>query len=315
MPMDPLTEQIERLKHDRNAIILAHNYQLPEVQDTADYVGDSLGLSRTAAASDAEVIVFCGVRFMAETAAILCPGKTILIPEPEAGCPMVDMAPVDEVRKLKQRYPDAVVLSYVNSSAAVKAESDCCCTSSNAVAVVASIDPSRRIIFIPDRYLGSYVADVTGRDLVLYEGYCPTHARILAEDIVRLKAAHPAAEVMVHPECPPDVVERGDCALSTGGMLAWARESAAREFIVCTELGLVYRLRREHPDKQFYPVSEAAVCPNMKKIDREKILRSLEDMVWKVRVPAAVARRARRAVESMVETLGVPAAPGRNRQR
>lgn len=313
--MDRLAEKIEQLKHGRNAIILAHNYQLPEVQDIADYVGDSLGLSRTAAASDAEVIVFCGVWFMAETASILCPDKMILIPEPKAGCPMVDMAPVDEVRKLKQRYPGAVVVSYVNSSAAVKAESDFCCTSANAVAVVESIDPSRRIIFVPDRYLGSYVADVTGRDLVLYEGYCPTHARILAEDIDRLKAEHPDAEVMVHPECPPDVVERGDRALSTGGMLARAQESKAREFIVCTELGLVYRLRREHPDKTFYPVSEAAVCPNMKMIDREKILRSLEDMVCAVRVPADVARRARRAVERMVETLGAPAAPGGNRQR
>lgn len=299
----PITEKIRKLRKQRNAIILAHNYQLPEVQDIADYVGDSLGLSRKAAATDARVIVFCGVYFMAETASILCPNKTVLIPDEEAGCPMVDMAPLERVLGLKKRYPDAVVVSYVNSSAAVKAESDYCCTSANAVDVIQSIAAEGPIIFLPDKYLGAYAAARTGKKLILYDGYCPSHVKILEQDILRLKTEHPRAEVMVHPECTPAVVTLADGVLSTSGMCRRARESPNEEIIVGTEIGLIYRLQKENPEKRFYPASQAAVCHNMKRIDLEKILWSLEDMKYEVRVPERIRQRARKAVDRMVELV------------
>lgn len=299
----PIIEKIRRLKEQRSAVILAHNYQLPEVQDIADYVGDSLGLSRKAAATDASVIVFCGVYFMAETASILCPDKTVLIPDREAGCPMVDMAPLERVLGLKKRYPDATVVSYVNSSAAVKAESDYCCTSANAIDVVQSIAAEEPIIFLPDKYLGAYAAARTGKKLILYDGYCPTHVRILEEDIVRLKTEHPRAEVMVHPECTPAVIAVADSVLSTSGMCRRVRESESIEMIVGTEIGLLYRLRKENPEKRFYAASEAAVCFNMKRIDLEKILWSLEDMKYEVSVPETTRQRARKAVDRMVELV------------
>lgn len=299
----PITEKIRKLRKQRNAIILAHNYQLPEVQDIADYVGDSLGLSRKAAATDASVIVFCGVYFMAETASILCPNKTVLIPDEEAGCPMVDMAPLERVLGLKKRYPDAVVVSYVNSSAAVKAESDYCCTSANAVDVIQSIAAEGPIIFLPDKYLGAYAAARTGKKLILYDGYCPSHVKILEQDILRLKTEHPRAEVMVHPECTPAVVTLADGVLSTSGMCRRARESPNEEIIVGTEIGLIYRLQKENPEKRFYPASQAAVCHNMKRIDLEKILWSLEDMKYEVRVPERIRQRARKAVDRMVELV------------
>jgi quinolinate synthase len=301
---EDIAEKIQQLKKERGATILAHNYQLPEVQEIADYVGDSLGLSRTAAAVDAGVIVFCGVYFMAETASILCPDKTVLIPDEAAGCPMVDMAPVEKVLELKRRHPDATVVTYVNSSAAVKAVSDYCCTSANAVAVVESLPKDRPVIFIPDQYLGAYVASQTGRDLILHHGYCPTHARILESDILRLKAEHPAAEVMVHPECRPDVIALADHVFSTSGMVRYARESEARELIVGTELGLVSRLRRENPDKRFYIVSEAAVCPNMKRIELQNVLWSLEKMRFEVTVPPDIRKKALKAVNRMVSITG-----------
>lgn len=299
----PIIEKIRRLKEQRSAVILAHNYQLPEVQDIADYVGDSLGLSRKAAATDARVIVFCGVYFMAETASILCPNKTVLIPDEEAGCPMVDMAPLERVLGLKKRYPDAVVVSYVNSSAAVKAESDYCCTSANAVDVIQSIAAEGPIIFLPDKYLGAYAAARTGKKLILYDGYCPSHVKILEQDILRLKTEHPRAEVMVHPECTPAVVTLADGVLSTSGMCRRARESPNEEIIVGTEIGLIYRLQKENPEKRFYPASQAAVCHNMKRIDLEKILWSLEDMKYEVRVPERIRQRARKAVDRMVELV------------
>jgi quinolinate synthase len=298
-----IVEKIRELKKERNATILAHNYQLPEVQEIADYVGDSLGLSRKAAAVDASVIVFCGVHFMAETASILCPDKTVLIPDQGAGCPMVDMTPLERVLDLKRRHPEARVVTYVNSSAAVKAESDYCCTSANAVEVVESLDGDSPIIFVPDQYLGSYVASQTGKDLILYHGYCPTHARILEEDILRLKAEHPQAEVMVHPECRPGVIALADRVFSTSGMCRWARETASDDIIVGTELGLVSRLRRENPEKRFYIVSEAAVCPNMKRIELEKILWSLEEMQYEVKVPDNIRERALKAVDRMVSVV------------
>ncbi len=302
---ESLAKKIGKLKKQRNAVILAHNYQLPEVQDVADYVGDSLGLSRKAAETDASVIVFCGVRFMAETASILCPDKTILIPDKDAGCPMVEMTPVECVLELKRRHPDAIVVSYVNSSAAVKAVSDYCCTSANAIDVIESLDSQRPIIFVPDQYLGSYVAAKTGRKLILHNGYCPTHVKILEQDILRMKAQHPEAEVMVHPECTPAVIALADSVLSTSGMCQRARESSSEEMIVGTEVGLLHQLRKQNPGKRFYAASEAAVCPNMKRTNLEKILWSLEEMEYEVKVPEAIRRKALKAVDRMVEAFRI----------
>ncbi len=300
MAENNLHDEIAALKEQRNAVILAHNYQLPEVQDIADYTGDSLGLSRLAADSTAEVIVFCGVYFMAETAAILSPGKTVLIPDRNAGCGMVDMTPVENVRRLKAAHPGAVVVSYVNSSAAVKAESDYCCTSANAAAVVAAIDPSREIIFVPDRNLGAYVAACCGREMIFYDGCCPVHRRIRPGDVRRLKDEHPDAAVVVHPECDPAVIELADRVLSTGGMLREASASAAKEFIVGTELGMVYRLRKDNPGKRFYIISEAAVCPDMKFIDLPKLRDSLEHLQFAVTLPEDIRAAAETAVRRMV---------------
>jgi quinolinate synthase len=298
--MQNLIDRIQTLKTEKNAVILAHNYQLADVQDLADFTGDSLELSRKAAATDADVIVFCGVWFMAETAAILCPGKTVLIPDRHAGCPMVDMAPAAEVRAFKAKHPGAVVVTYVNSSAEVKAESDICCTSANAVAVVESIPADKEILFVPDRNLGSYVALRTGRPLILYPGYCPTHARIQPADVMRARAAHPGAPVLIHPECNPEVVALADAVLSTSGMCRYARDAKAAGLIVGTELGLLHRLTLENPDKRFYPLSEQALCPNMKKITLEKVLFALEDGKVRVTVPEEIRLRARQAVDRMV---------------
>ncbi len=298
--MEKLIEQIKSLQARNQAVILAHNYQLPEVQDVADFTGDSLELSRKAAATDAEVIVFCGVKFMAETAAILSPAKTVLLPDLHAGCPMVDMAPLEDVKAFKARHPGAVVVTYVNSSAEVKAESDICCTSANAVAVVESIPRDREILFVPDQNLGAFAATQTGRPLILYPGYCPTHARLHAEDVLRAKAAHPGALVLIHPECRPEVTALGDAVLSTSGMCRFAKESPASSFIIGTETGLLHRLRLENPSKQFFPLAESAVCPNMKKITLEKVLFALEDNQFLVTVPEEIRVRARQAVDRMV---------------
>ncbi len=298
-----LIKRIRQLKEKRDAVILAHNYQLPEVQDAADYVGDSLGLSRRAAEAGARVIVFCGVRFMAETASILCPGKTVLLPDPDAGCPMVDMLNVEDLLEMKAAHPQALVVSYVNSSAEVKAESDYCCTSANAVKVVSSIDRDREVIFVPDKYLGSYVAAQTGRKMVLARGFCATHARILEQDVLRARKEHPGAEVLVHPECRPEVVALADHVLSTSGMCRRARESSCEEMVIGTEIGLLHQLKKQNPDKKFYIASEAAVCPNMKRIDLERVLWALEDMKHEVRVPEETAARARRAVDRMVAAV------------
>ncbi len=300
MPNQHLIEKIEALKADANAIILAHNYQRDEVQDLADYTGDSLGLSIRAAQTDADVIIFCGVRFMAETASILCPEKTVLMPDPDAGCPMADMITALQLRELKAQHPGAVVVTYVNSSAEVKAETDVCCTSSNAVKVVQSLKDAKEIIFVPDQYLGAYVAKQTGREMILWQGYCPTHMRITPEHIQRQKAAHPAAEVIVHPECTQPVVALADYALSTEGICRRAHESGAKEFIIGTELGVMYSLKNENPGKIFYPATEFALCPNMKKTTLEKILWCLEGMKNEVRVPEDVRVRARRAVDRMI---------------
>ena len=300
MPHREIIQKIDRLKKERNAVILAHNYQLPEVQDIADHCGDSLELSRIAAKSDKKVIVFCGVYFMAETASILCPDKTILIPDPMAGCPMANMIDAEDVRQLKARHPKAVVVGYVNTPAEVKAELDVCCTSTNAIDIISKIK-DEEIIFVPDKYLADYVSRKTNKRLITWEGYCPTHFKILPEDIIKKVRQHPGAKVMVHPECRPEVVELADEVLSTGKMCVFAKKSSAREFIVGTEAGMIHRLQKDNPDKKFYPASDNAVCPNMKRTTLEKVLWSLEENKTVVSVSDDIRRRARSAIDKMVE--------------
>jgi len=296
---DRLIEEIMQLKEKRKAILLAHNYQLGEVQDIADYVGDSLELSRTASSTDARVIVFCGVHFMAETASILCPDKTVLLPDINAGCPMADMINAGGLRALKKEYPDAPAICYVNTSAEVKAESYICCTSTNAVKVAESIDSSE-VIFVPDKYLAHYTSSRVRKKFIIWDGYCPTHIKILPEDILRERSLHPQAEVMVHPECVPAVTALADQVLSTGGMCKYAKESKAQEFIVGTEIGLLHRLRKENPGKKFYPASELAICPNMKRINLEKVLRALQEMKYEVKVPEDIRVKAKASVDRML---------------
>ena len=298
-----LLEKIQQLKKKRKAVILAHNYQPGEIQDLADFQGDSLGLSIEASKSDAEVIVFCGVHFMAETAAILSPQKTVLLPEKHAGCPMANMITAKELVKLKQHHPDAVVVCYVNSSAAVKAESDYCCTSANAVEIVNSIDKDTKIIFVPDQYLGQFVAQRTGRDLILWPGYCPTHVMITEDDVKKAKAEHPEAIVMAHPECTEPVKKLADQILSTSQMIKFAAKSTAKEFIVATENGIIHSLKKQRPDAEFYPATERALCPNMKKITLDKVIASLEDMEPKITVPEEIRIKAKRAVDRMIAIL------------
>jgi len=295
-----MTEEIEKLKRARNAVVLAHNYTRGEVQDVADYTGDSLELARLATQVDADVIVFCGVYFMAETAAILNPAKTVLIPDPTAGCPMADMITGGQLRELKSRHPGAVAVCYVNSTAEVKAECDICVTSGNAERVMATIPRDREIIFVPDRHLGSHVSALEGREYVLWPGYCPTHARLTAKTVEAARAAHPGAPLMVHPECPREIRDMADERLSTGGMCRFARTSKADTILVGTEVGILHRLRRENPGKTFIPVSDSLVCPNMKKTTLENLAESLREMKTRVSVPEDVAVRARRAIEAML---------------
>jgi quinolinate synthase len=296
---DALQNQILQLKKERNAVILAHNYQRPEVQDIADFVGDSLELSQQAAKTNAGVIVFCGVYFMAETAVILNPEKTVLLPDAGAGCPLANMITAEQLRQQKQKMPNATVVTYVNSTAAVKAESDYCCTSANGVKIVGSID-NEEIIFVPDQYLGDFIARRTGKTLTLWPGYCPTHVRILPEDIINRKKEHPKARVVVHPECRPDVIALADEALSTSGMIRYAARADVKELIVGTEVEILHRLYKENPGKEFYAASKKAVCPNMKKITIDKLLQSLETMTPEVKVPEAIRVRAKGAVDRML---------------
>ena len=295
-----LHDEIRNLKQARSAVILAHNYQPDEVQDIADFTGDSLELARKATDIQADVIVFCGVHFMAETAAILNPGKTVLLPDTGAGCPMADMITGDQLRELKAQHPSAKVLCYVNSTADVKAESDCCVTSANAVDVARSFAPDQEIIFVPDRHLGSYTAEQLGRAFILWPGFCPTHARFTEVHITAARAAHPGAPVLVHPECPKPIRDAADAVLSTGGMCRHVLGRAEPTFIVGTEIGILHRLRNENPGKTFIPLHEQAVCPNMKKTSLEKILWSLRDMREAVTVPEPTASRARRSIEAML---------------
>lgn len=295
-----IKEVILRLKKSRNAVILSHNYCRGEVQDLADFTGDSLELARRATQVEADVIVFCGVYFMAETAAILNPGKTVLIPEPSAGCPMADMITGEQLRKLKAQHPGAVAVCYVNSTAEVKAECDLCVTSGNAERVMATVPKDREIIFVPDRHLGSHISGLEGRSYILWPGYCPTHARLTAAAIAKARAAHPGAPVLVHPECPKEVRDAADERLSTGGMCRYVRESSASTILVGTEVGILHRLRKENPGKSFYPVSDSLVCPNMKKTTVENLLEALKEMKTRVTVPEEIALRAKRAIDAML---------------
>lgn len=294
-----IIEQINLLRRERNAVILAHNYQLGEVQDIADFVGDSLELSRKAAATEADVIVFCGVHFMAETAKILSPKKTVLIPDPHAGCPMASMIDVKRLREFKAQHPGLPVVAYVNTTAEVKAESDICCTSANALKVVESIDADE-IICVPDKSLAGYIASKTTKKIIAYPGYCPTHHRIFAEDVLRTKEEHPNAKVLAHPECTTDVVEIADVVASTSQMIRWVAEHDDQEIILCTERGIMHKLRQENPGKQFYNPCALNICPNMKKITLEKVLWSLEEMVHKITVPKKIIDKARKAIDGML---------------
>jgi quinolinate synthase len=296
---DGIISEITKLKKQKNAIILVHNYQRPEVQDIADFTGDSLELSQQAAKTSAAVIVFCGVHFMAETAYIINPRKTVLMPEIEAGCPMADMITAEALVKRKKELTGVTVVCYVNSSAAVKAESDICCTSANAVKVVQSLG-GKEILFVPDQYLGEWVAQKTGNKMHLWPGFCPTHMKILPEDILKLKKEYPAAVALVHPECRAEAKTAADEVLSTGGMIRYVRESTARIFIIGTETGIIHRLQKENPGKHFIPVTDKAICPNMKRITLEKVLWSLQDMKYPVIVPENIRSKALSAVERML---------------
>jgi len=298
-----LVERISDLKKKRNAVMLVHNYQLGEVQDIADFVGDSLELSQKAAKTDADVIVFCGVHFMAETASIICPDKVVLLPDMGAGCPMANMITAERLRAKKKEHPQAAVVCYINSSAEVKAESDICCTSANAIEVVESLG-DREILFIPDQYLGHYVSARTGKDMILWPGFCPTHVRIRPERIRELRQEYPQAKVVVHPECTPEVISLADEVTSTSGMCRYAQREDVREMVVGTEIGLIHRLRKENPGKRFIPVSEQAICPNMKLITLEKVLWSLEEMSPEVKVSHEVRLKAIAAVDRMLGVQG-----------
>lgn len=297
-----LEERIGQLKRDRRAVIMAHNYQIGEVQDIADLVGDSLALARQAAdVRDADTIVLCGVLFMAETAKLLNPGRTVLMPDPNAGCPMANMITPRQLAEARRRHPGTRVVCYVNSSAEIKAASDICCTSANAEKVVASIPRETPVIFVPDQSLGDYVARRLGRELILWPGYCPTHHRILVEDIRRRKAERPDALVLVHPECTEDVRAAADFVGSTSQILRFVGESDAEAFIIGTEVGICHTLRKQNPGKTIIEVTPLADCPNMKLTTLEKVLWSLEEMKYEVTVPESVAGGARRAIERMLE--------------
>ena len=314
-----LQREIKRLARERNAVILAHNYERPEVQDVADFVGDSLGLSREAAKTDAEVIVFCGVHFMAETAAVLSPQKVVLLPDLAAGCSLASMIDAAQLRAWKAEYPGAVVVSYVNTTAEVKAESDYCCTSGNALEVVNAIPRDTEILFCPDMFLGAHVKRLSGRDNIrIWMGECHVHAGIDPEDIRRQRRAHPTAEFLVHPECgcttsvleamsAGDIDADGAQILSTEGMIRRPAVSDANEFIVATEVGILHRLRRENPSKRFFAANERASCTYMKVTTLPKVKRALQNLEHRITVPAPIANRARLAIERMIAIGGQPA--------
>lgn len=300
-----LKKKILKLKKDRHAVIIVHNYQRDEIQEIADIMGDSLALSQAAVKADAKVIVFCGVDFMAESASILNPDKIVLLPVKEAGCPMADMVTVERLRDKKKEYPNAAIVCYVNSSASIKAESDICCTSSNAIEIVKSLKDYDEIIFVPDKNLGRYVQQyIPEKKIILWEGFCPTHIRVSKEEILKAKELHPDAEVVAHPECNPDVLSVSDHICSTGGMFKYVKASKSKSFIIATESGMLYRLRKENPDKEFYMPTERLVCPTMKLTTLGWVAHSLEAMEHEIKITGEIRDKAHKALERMLHVSG-----------
>lgn len=297
---DTIRDKIRELAQQKNALILAHNYQNDEIQEIADYTGDSLELARIAASNSADIIVFCGVHFMAESAYILSPEKKVILPDLTAGCPMADMADADDLREMREKHPDAAVITYINSTASVKAASDVCCTSSNAVKIVQSVEADR-IIFVPDRNLGNFVQRFTDKEIIYWEGFCPTHDRFTGDELIEIKKEHPDAIVMVHPECKPEVVDIADEVLSTGKMVTFVQETDARKIIVGTEKGLLFKLKSVAPHIEYILASDSFICPNMKKITLEKLYTSLVDEEPSVTVEDEIAEKAYNCLNRMLE--------------
>lgn len=301
---EKLQKDIRKLLKEKEAILLAHNYQVPEVQDIADLRGDSLELSMKASKTDAKVIVFCGVHFMAETASILSPDKTVLLPVLDAGCPMADMIKASDIENLKNEDPDVVIISYVNTTAEVKAETDICCTSANVVQVVNSVEPSKRIFMTPDRNLALYAQKQTKREIDSWDGYCPIHNKLTAETVKKRKEEHPDALFVAHPECRPEVLELADAIRSTSGMIKFVKNSASKKFIIGTETGLLYPLSQANPDKELIPADRGMICPNMKKTGLEDVLEAIETMEPVVEVSENIRKRAIQAVQRMLQIPG-----------
>jgi quinolinate synthase len=299
-----LVDRIIQLKEQRNAIILSHYYQRLEIQEIADFVGDSLELAKKAAVTEAEVIVFCGVHFMAESAKILSPDKIVLLPDLQAGCPMADMVDLESLKAKKAQMPEVAVVCYVNTSAEVKSESDIACTSANAVKIINSIPREKPILFIPDKNLGRYVAAKANRDnITVWEGFCNTHDQLTKSQLLKVRDEYPEATILVHPECRPDVVEMADVVASTAGMLRYAEESKDKEFIVCTEVGILHQFKKRCPDKKFYIASEKMFCPNMKKTTLEKVCNALLTMEPKINVPEDIRKKALKSLELMISIV------------
>ncbi|MEJ2307390.1 MAG: quinolinate synthase NadA [candidate division WOR-3 bacterium] len=293
-------KRIKKLKDKKNAVILAHNYQRAEVQDIADYLGDSLGLSQQANKTDAEIIVFCGVRFMAETAKILSPEKKVIMPREEAGCPMANMITPEDVLELRKKHPNAKVVSYVNTNADVKAVTDVCCTSANAVKVVKNIDADE-IIFVPDKNLGSYVKRFTDKKIILWDGFCYVHDQISKEEVLSSKKKYPEALLLVHPECRPDVIDIADEVFSTSGMIKFARKSSAKSFLIGTEEGIIHRLKKENPTKEFYPAGMPKICSNMKLTQLEDVYNALKEEKNVIDLPEGIIKASKKSLEAMLK--------------
>ena len=307
-------EAINELREEKNALILSHNYQIPEIQDLADVVGDSLNLSLQALKSDKDLIVFCGVKFMAETASILAPNKKVVIPDLKAGCSLADTINVQQLREWKDKHPNTVVISYINTSAAIKAESDYCCTSSNAVKVVEEIPQNKEILFLPDLFLGAYIENITGRKMHIWPGECHVHAKLTANEINTMKNELPDADFLVHPECgcvsnilyelsEGNIKNDNTKILSTDGMIKYANQSNAKEFVVATETGILHQLQKQNPEKKFHPVKDDAVCEYMKMITLEKLYKSINEEIYEVKVPEEIAKRAIKPITRMINIV------------
>jgi quinolinate synthase len=302
---EDLKKKIQKLKEEKDAVIIVHNYQRDEIQDIADISGDSLALSQAVVKIDAKVIVFCGVDFMAESASILNPEKIVLLPVVEAGCPMADMVTVERLREKKKKHPNAAIVCYVNSSADIKAESDICCTSSNAIQIVKSLKDYKEIILIPDKNLGRYVQNnVPDKKIILWEGFCPTHIRVSKEEVLRMKELHPEAEILAHPECNPDILSVSNAICSTAGMFRYVKNSKSKSFIIATEAGMLYGLKKANPDKEFYVPTERLVCPTMKLTTLGWVVHSLEAMEHQIKITGETRERAYKALARMLEISG-----------